>query len=138
MKFETGEMYVFRIEKDKEIVEEIKKFAKKNDIGCGMINVIGALKSSTLGYFNPKKKKYEKIDIEEQSELVSCMGNISIKDNDIFIHLHALLANRDFSIIGGHLIKGDVYVAEVFVLPCKGKIERKPAMDNLYLWDLKK
>ncbi len=138
MRFGEGNMHVFRIKRDKEILEEIKKFAEKNNIECGMVNVIGALKSATLGYFNAQKKNYEKIDIEEQSELVSCMGNVSIKDGEQFIHLHALLANRDFSIIGGHLIKGKVYVAEVIIITCNGKIERKLAFDNLYLWDAEK
>ena len=138
MKFESGEMYVFRVASGRELVKEIKGFAEEHNIGCGMVNIIGALKSATLGYFNRNKKKYERIEVDEQSELVSCIGNISLKDNDVFVHLHAVLASRDFSVIGGHLLQGEVYVAEVILIPCKGKMERNTVMDTLNLWPIEK
>lgn len=74
------------------------------------------LKEFEIGYFNINKKQYEKEYFDEPYELLSLAGNISVKDNEIFPHLHASLAGADKNVIGGHLFKAKVCnTVELFI-----------------------
>jgi len=127
-------VFIFRIPEGKELVKEIEKFASENDIKCGGVMVIGALKNARIGYYDPKMKKYIEMDVDEQVELLSAIGNISLKEGKVFLHLHAVLGKRDFSVVGGHLIKGEVFVAEVIIQKFSGKLERKLDSTGLFLF----
>ncbi len=72
-------VFVFRIPEGKDLIKEIEKFASENNIICGEVKVIGALKNARIGYYDPKMKKYVEMDIDEQVELLSAMGNISLR-----------------------------------------------------------
>lgn len=54
---------------------------------------------------------------QEDYELIALNGNISLKQNAPYIHVHALLGQRDFTVFGGHLFEGEVAVtAEIMIL----------------------
>lgn len=105
---------------DEDLIDSIVIIVKKYDINAGLINVIGALKKFTIGYFNLKTKKYNFKTYEEDVELISCMGNISYKNEEPIVHLHVAVGRSDNSIIGGHLsqpsiisITGEIYIYEI-------------------------
>ena len=111
---------VGRIFPDEDIIDVITKIVKKYDIKSGLVNVIGALKQVTIGFFNLKTKKYNFKTFDEEVELISCMGNISYKDEEPIIHLHVSIGREDFTLMGGHLsqpsivsITGEVYIFEI-------------------------
>ncbi|MFW9895416.1 MAG: PPC domain-containing DNA-binding protein [Candidatus Thorarchaeota archaeon] len=111
---------VGKVEPDEDLIIAITEMVQNHHIKSGLINCIGALKKFTVGYFNLESKEYERKTIEENIELVSCIGNISYKDNEPIIHLHLSIGNRDYSTIGGHLfspsivsITGEVYIIEI-------------------------
>ena len=105
---------------EEDLIDSIVIIVKKYDINAGLINVIGALKKFTIGYFNLKTKKYNFKTYEEDVELISCMGNISYKNEEPIVHLHVAVGRSDNSIIGGHLsqpsiisITGEIYIYEI-------------------------
>ena len=102
----------------------------------GAISGIGALSEVRLGYFNAEAKKYEEKVFRENIEIVSLRGNISLKDNEIFPHLHAVLSRRDFSVVGGHLFSGTVYAFEFEIIPFEGKpfVRGFDEDTGLFLW----
>ena len=126
-------VHMIRFPEGKDLVKEIKRYADEKGIKSGMVSAIGALKSATLGYFDPKLGKYLKKEIDVQCELLSLMGNISLLNGETFVHVHAILGSRDFDTIGGHLIGGEIFVAEVIILELEEKLERFKS-GNLYLW----
>lgn len=115
-----GRVFVARIMPDEDLIDAIKEIVKKHNIKAGLINVIGALKKFTVGYFDLNTKEYEFKTFEEDVELISSMGNISYKDGEPIIHMHISVGKDDYGIIGGHLsqpsiisITGEVYIYEI-------------------------
>jgi len=111
---------VARIHPNEDLIDEITKIARLHEIKGGLINVIGAFKKVTLGYFDLRSKDYEFKTLEEDVELWSAMGNLSRKDGEPIIHLHVMVGKKDYSILGGHLgqpsiisVTGEVYIYEV-------------------------
>ncbi|NPA75475.1 MAG: DNA-binding protein [Euryarchaeota archaeon] len=128
------EVYVFRIPEGRDLMEFIKEFAERNEIHCASVNIIGALKNAEIGYFSEEEGRYLKKEINEQCELLSAMGNISRKIEEVFPHIHVILGKKDFTVVGGHLIRGEVFVAEVIIHEYDGRCQREKYGD-LYLWE---
>jgi uncharacterized protein len=61
-----------------------------------------------LGYFNWEATDYEEIPIDEQVEVVSLDGDVALKDDEPQIHTHVVVAKRDASAHGGHLLEATV------------------------------
>ncbi|MBN1216674.1 MAG: DNA-binding protein [Candidatus Lokiarchaeota archaeon] len=111
---------------DEDIIDSLIKIVKKHNIKSGLINIIGALKKVTLGYFDITQKDYKFETIIDDVELLSCMGNISYKDEDPLIHLHIIVGRNDFSVNGGHLGQPSIIsvTGEVYIYETSSKIKR--------------
>ena len=64
---------------------------KENIVSAVVLSGIGMLKDFEIGYFNTETKQYETALFEKPCELISLSGNITLKDNEIFPHLHVSL-----------------------------------------------
>jgi len=116
----VGRVIVGRIMPDEDLFDAIIEIIKKHNVKSGLINVIGAFKKFTIGYFDLETKEYNFKTFDEPVELISCMGNISYKDGEPLIHIHVSIGRGDYSIIGGHLsqpsiisVTGEVYIYEI-------------------------
>ena len=96
---------VFRIDKGEEILTCIKEICEKENIKAGKISGIGASDEFEIGYFDIKNKRYiaKKIIKEGSFEITSLIGNISVMNNEIYIHAHINLCDNKNNVIGGHL-----------------------------------
>jgi len=72
-------------------------FLKENKIKAETIKGMGAASSARLGYFNQKTKEYEEKQFGEAMEIVSLVGNISLKNNGSFPLLHSLFFQKKIS-----------------------------------------
>lgn len=113
--FKQGRSLLIRLDHGSDMIAEMAEIAGSLEIVTGVFNAIGALGSAELGYYDQVKNEYGKIAVEEPAELVSCSGNISVRDGQPFVHAHAVLADRDGKVLGGHLMKGCVFAAEVYL-----------------------
>ena len=111
---------------DEDLVDAITELVKKYKIKSGLINVIGALKKFTIGYFNIETKEYQFKTFEEPVELVSCMGNVAYKDGEPIVHIHFMVARQDYSVLGCHLGQPSIVsvTGEVYIYETKETIER--------------
>ncbi len=134
MEFESGRIFMFRIPEGKDFIEYIRDFATKMEIKVAFVKAIGSLRNAKLGYFNLSLGKYEEINVSGLHELIVAIGNISIKDGKPFPHIHALLGKEDGSTVGGHLMEGKVFVAEVYIEELKGNTLERVPHGNLTLW----
>ncbi|MBQ2313249.1 MAG: DNA-binding protein [Elusimicrobiaceae bacterium] len=133
----TGRTYIFKISKGKDLLTELTDFCHDNQIKCGIVNGIGSLENATLAYFDQAKKKYEKIVVSKETEILSLTGNISIMDNRSNVHAHVVLAGKDGAILGGHLGVGSkVYLAEVYIQELVGepKVRKQDKATKLNTW----
>ncbi|TFG03129.1 MAG: DNA-binding protein [Promethearchaeota archaeon] len=121
-----GRVIVARVIPDEDLIDAIKVLVKNYDIKGGLINVIGAFKKFTIGYFDLNTKEYNFKTFEENVELISCMGNISYKDGDPIIHIHISVGKGDYNLIGGHLSQPSIIsvTAEVFIYEINQKLNR--------------
>jgi len=133
----TGRTYIFKINKGKDLLEQLSDFCHDNQIKCGILSGIGSLENATLAYFDQAKKKYEKIVVAKETEILSLTGNISIMDNRSNVHAHIVLAQKDGTIVGGHLAVGSkVYLAEVYIQELVGepKVRKQDKVTKLNTW----
>ena len=110
-------MLFLRIDNNEDFFDILLKVSEKENITSAIIlSGIGMLKDFEIGYFNIEKKQYEIAFFEVPYELLSLTGNISLKDDKIFPHLHVALAGSDKNVIGGHLFKARVCnTVELFI-----------------------
>jgi uncharacterized protein len=117
--------YIVILEIGEALISSLTAFAQQEQISAASINAIGALRDFQLGYYYLDRKEYGRKKFQEIAELISCSGNIAIRKQSPFIHVHALLGRDDFTVVGGHLFEGVVAVtAEVIVVPFPTEMER--------------
>ncbi len=134
---EPGRCLLARLDYGTDIIGQITDLAKDEKINTGVFNVIGALAEASLAYYDQSSHEYRKIPIETPVELVSCMGNISIRDGQPFVHAHAVLADSEGNTMGGHLISGRIFAAELYLRELSGMplVRAHDMTTGLYLWD---
>ena len=118
--------YIIRLDINQEIMSTLTKWAKDNGHSAGSFQAIGALKEAELGYYHLHSKTYDKKIFKDEMELISLHGNLSIVDNEPFVHIHVSLGDHEFKVWGGHLFNAKVAVTcEVFFRPFKANVYRE-------------
>jgi uncharacterized protein len=115
--------FMGRFETNDDLLDAVNRFITEKQINLGTINIIGAVKKASLGYYSQEQKKYtDCVKLDKKLEIASAMGNISLKDNKPFAHIHIVFADFDGKAFGGHLMPGTiVYAAEFFIQEYSGK-----------------
>jgi predicted DNA-binding protein with PD1-like motif len=104
MKYERwGNKVVVRIDKGEEIVDALKTICKKLDIKLGSIVGIGATDKVTIGLLNTKTKKYQSKEFTGDHEIAPLVGNITLMNGEVYLHLHVTICNVEHKALGGHL-----------------------------------
>lgn len=135
--FQASRIYQGSLAKGADILDGLLGVMKQHHISAGIISGIGAVTEARLAYYNAETKTYEEKAFPEHLEVASLKGNISIKDNTVFPHLHAVLSRRDFTAIGGHLLpKTYVFALEFEIIPFSGEpfVRGFDEATGLFLW----
>lgn len=129
-----------RLPKSGDLLPELNALCKEKNIRRGVVQVMGALEGATLGYYLQDERRYISQEFDEHMEILAGIGNVSIKDDEPFVHLHLTLSRKDFSVIGGHTMPGcTIFAAEVCIISLEGK-ELMRGFDEptgLPLWSMK-
>lgn len=103
-------LIVFRLGDGGDVIESIKRISKAHRVQSGVIlSGIGMLRDFEISFYSREKMDYVRNRFNEPVELLSFTGNISMRSNESFFHLHVALAKEDNSAIGGHLEKATVH-----------------------------
>ena len=137
-KLDVGRNFLVRVEHDSDIIKFATELAKKNAITTATFTAIGALKNAKLGFYDQEKHQYIETPLSTPQEIASCLGNISIKADEPFVHAHAVLADQNGETKAGHLLEGKVFAAEIHLTELVGeKLMRKnDDVTGLSLWDI--
>jgi predicted DNA-binding protein with PD1-like motif len=76
-----SETRVVILETGEEAFTALTKFANDAGIAAASITAIGAFERATVGWFDFEKKVYKKIEVAEQCEVLSAIGDIAVGDD---------------------------------------------------------
>ncbi|HEY4214775.1 MAG TPA: DUF296 domain-containing protein [Steroidobacteraceae bacterium] len=101
-----------------EILSGLYDLVAKHRITAGHITGIGGLApGALLGWGTPDGHGFKKIEIADKTEIVSLLGDISVRNGQPYVHVHMIVASADGSTKGGHLLEARVApVAELTVV----------------------
>ncbi|TFG27452.1 DNA-binding protein [Candidatus Thorarchaeota archaeon] len=102
----TGRVVVVRLEPGEDIFKSIEKIVSDNKILSGQLSLIGAVSKVHLGYFDRHEKVYKDFVIDEDLEVVSCVGNISRLNDGYVVHAHLVASDVNGKCYAGHLMEG--------------------------------
>ncbi len=129
--------FLFRVPEGSELLSYLSSFAEKHGVSKAFVSAIGSFSEATIAYYSFEEQRYIPIDVRERVEVLSASGNISLLNGKPFPHIHVVLGRRDGSTLGGHLLRGVVVLAEVYVQELPGApLERKPWIYGLTAWDI--
>lgn len=117
---------VLRLEKGEEVIESINKLCIKESIKAGTIAGLGATNDIVIGLFKVDEKKYYSTSYNEDFEITNLTGNISVMNNEPYLHIHGTFGKADGTCVGGHLNKAVISAtSEIFITVIDGNIGRK-------------
>ncbi len=122
---EDGSNFVLRFDKGDDVISGLANFMKEQAIFTSSFQGLGACSEVELAFFNPHIKDYRKKPFMEEMEVVSLIGNGSLKDGVPIIHCHGVFGRNDFTLIGGHVFRLIVSVTvEVSFKKIEGAAQR--------------
>jgi hypothetical protein len=105
----------------------LSAFARAQRLDAARFTGIGAFSEAVVGFFDLQRKDYEEIAIGEQVEVVSLVGDVALSpEGQPALHAHVVLARRDGSAWGGHLIRARVQpTLEVMLVESPSRLQRR-------------
>ena len=127
-----GSRWMLRLDQGQDLFATLNDFARQHEIRAAVVvSGIGMLKDAAVGYWNGSE--YVRMDLPEPHELVGLHGSIAEADGPS-VHLHAELAAPSHQLLGGHLMRGTVWVLnEVLIDTFPGRTFARPMDETLGL-----
>lgn len=92
-----------------EIMAGLQAFAREQRLAGSHFTAIGACREVRLGYFEWETKRYRAIPVDEQVEVLSLVGDVSLApDGQPQVHAHIVVGKADGTAHGGHLLRATV------------------------------
>lgn len=137
--YERGRTFIAKLDYQTDLLEELNKICRDEYIKAGSIKVIGAVSSLKYGFFDQDTKEYTYTTYayDESMEIVSCSGNVSVKDGKPFCHMHIVASDKKGKCVGGHLAAGtSVFAGEVIIQELLGEdlVRELDETTKLTLW----
>lgn len=119
--------YVVVLDPGEEAFRTIGRFAEDEHLSAASLTALGAFSRATVGWFDLAAKTYRKIDVGQQCEVLSALGDIALDDKGKpSLHMHVVLGLSDGSTRGGHLLDGMVQpTLEVTLVEAPAHLRRK-------------
>ncbi|MFR8530979.1 MAG: PPC domain-containing DNA-binding protein, partial [Anaeromassilibacillus sp.] len=118
--------YVVRLQRGEEVLACLRELCEKESISLGTVSAIGAVNHVVVGVYRVDEQKYVANTFDGVMELTSLMGNITEKDGEPYLHLHATFGDLTGKVIGGHLNEAVVSATcELFVRKVEGHVGRR-------------
>ena len=124
-------IFVLILDQGEEAFKAITDFADSEKITGASVTAIGAFSNAKVGWFDLAAKKYKPIEVREQCEVLSLIGDVAQGDDGkASLHLHAVLGLQDGTLRGGHFLSGSVQpTLEVTITESVVHLRRKKRPD---------
>jgi uncharacterized protein len=111
-----GDRIFIRLETGDEVHSSLVEIAERERIFGGWLSGIGAASEVELGYYDLERKDYGRVRIEGEVEVASVSGSVGLVDGKAFVHLHAVVSDRQGMARGGHLFRAVTTATLEFLL----------------------
>ncbi len=109
-----------------EVSSGLQRFARDLRIRAASFAGLGAFSDAVLAFFDLSRNEYDRIEVGEQVEVLSLVGNMGRHDGEPLVHAHVVLGKRDGTALGGHLVEAHVRpTLEIMVTELDGTLERR-------------
>ena len=120
-----GDTLIVRLDKNEEIVEQVRVLAEKEKIRLATVEALGAVDDFTVGVFFTNEKKNYSNRFQGAYEIVSLTGTISTMDGHFYQHLHMSAGDAKGNVKGGHLNSANVSATcEMVIRIIDGEVDR--------------
>ena len=136
--FENRQVFLGRLERGDDLLRSLTRFCKDLNIRAGSIQALGAVEKGSLGFYDQATREYQELRFEGEMEIAALVGNVSLRNGEIFLHCHAVLSDAEGKSFGGHLNEGTtVFACEFSVFPLLGPapVRTRNEATGLMLWD---
>ncbi len=96
------------LESGEEAVSALTRFAEEQGLDASQLTAVGAFCRGVLGFYDLESRDYRRIPFDEQVEVLSLLGDISLDKGKPKLHAHVTLGRPDGSARGGHLLEAIV------------------------------
>src|SRR5438105_8998705 len=100
--------YAVVLAKGDEAMRSLQEFVREQKIDAAGLTAIRAFERAVIGYFDWDRKDYKRIPVDQQVEVLSLIGDVAEAEGKPALHIHAVLGRSDGSVVGGHLLEGQV------------------------------
>ncbi|HET9016809.1 MAG TPA: PPC domain-containing DNA-binding protein [Thermomicrobiaceae bacterium] len=122
---QTPRTYAVIFDTGDEALSGLEHFAAETGVAASHFTAVGGFSQATLGYFDVEARKYLHIPIDEQVEVLSLVGDITLDGSDRKVHGHVVVGKRDGAAMGGHLLEAHVRpTLEVIVVEAPVPLQR--------------
>lgn len=132
-----------RFERGESLLDGLRSVAAQKGIVSGSFRALGAFEWAELCEYEQEEKVYRPPIRVGHCEILNLTGNLSIRGEEIFPHVHAALSfetgaedARGIRVVGGHLSAAQVFACE-FVIDCYDDLVLRREYDaatGLDLW----
>jgi hypothetical protein len=122
---------VLILDQGEEAFKSIADFVNREKITGASVSAIGSFSKARVGWFDLTAKRYKPIDVSEQCEVLSLIGDVAQGDDgNASLHLHAVFGLQDGTVRGGHFLSGSVQpTLEVTITESVVHLRRKKRSD---------
>ena len=132
-----GDTILVRIDKDEEILTEMKKVALRENVKLAEVNALAALSEMTVALYDVPNRKFIPNRVDGPLEVTSLHGNINTMNGEYYTHIHCSAGNAEGTVFGGHLVSAVVSgTCEMFIRVIDGTVDRfrDEEVTGLNLW----
>lgn len=117
---QDGRAAFVSLERGEDLLEGLDRAVSDLGLEAATLQVIGALERASLGYFDPASARYLRTETGHVV-IASGLGNVSLRDDRPFIHLHLVVSGSDGAARGGHAMEGcRAFVVEAYLRSLDG------------------
>lgn len=108
-----------------DVLQALQQFCECERVAAASICGVGGFRSGCVAFYDMEAKRYERIAVDEQVEVLSFLGNVTAYQGKPRLHVHCILGHRDGHTTGGHLLEGIVRpTLELFIDEIPSNIHR--------------
>ncbi|ELT50392.1 DNA-binding protein [Brucella intermedia] len=101
--------FIVVLPREEAVVATLERFVREQALTAASLSGIGAFSQATLGFFDLERQDYHRIEINEQCEVLSLLGDCALDEQGRpGLHLHVVVGMRSGEAKGGHLIEATV------------------------------